>query len=297
MLVANPTGQINVEDFDLAATLRSGQAFRWHDLAGGGFVGVIGDRVWRVKQDGNVLTWQTVPAGNPAFLENAARHYFGLDVELKHVVSTFPQDDAALQAAVRRHWGLRILRQEPWECLASFMASATKQIVQIRQIIELLTRRHGDRLTTRWGEFYSFPSTATVAGLTERELRDCKLGFRAPNLLKAARMARDGVVNLDQLPGKSHEEALCELMRLPGVGEKIGNCVLLFGCGFDNAFPVDVWVARALCRLYFGGDNKAGIRKARAFASRHFGPYAGWAQQYLFCDERRRDRDERIKRS
>jgi N-glycosylase/DNA lyase len=259
--------RINVSDFDLAATLECGQAFRWSRLGGtadGWFRGVVGRRVLRIRQIGEVLEGDVDP------------HYFALDVSLSRVVATFPGDDV-LQAAVKRHWGLRVLRQEPWETLASFIASSTKQIVQIRQIVANLARR--------FGEDHAFPSAEVIARTPLADLAACKLGFRAKYLLAAARTIDSGDIRLDQLPSMEYERALEELMKLDGVGEKIAACTLLFSCGHNEAFPIDVWVGRALRRLYFPG-KKVTARQLREFTRSHFGPYAGWAQQYLFFNER-----------
>ncbi len=222
----------------------------------------------RVRQAGDTLEGDVDP------------HYFALDVPLKKIVATFPHDDPLLQA-VKKHWGLRVLRQEPWETLASFIASSTKQIVQIRQIVAHLARE--------LGHYDAFPTADVVARATHRQLLDCKLGFRAKYLLAAAQAIDSGEVRLDRLPAMEYERALEELMKLAGVGEKIAACTLLFSCGHDEAFPIDVWVERSLRRLYFPG-KKVPAKKLREFTRSHFGPYAGWAQQYLFFQERTRGR-------
>ena len=160
------------------------------------------------------------------------------------------------------------MRQEPWETLASFIASSTKQIVQIRQIVELLAQRFGEPID---GTHFAFPSASAVTRATLPELLACKLGFRAKYLLAAARSVDAGRLDLGSLPGMERHRAEEELMKLNGVGEKIANCVLLFSSGHDEAFPVDVWMKRALRR----------VRRQV-----NFGPYAGWAQQYLFHAER-----------
>lgn len=267
------TGRINVADFDLATTLECGQAFRWQRQSDGWFVGVVGDRLHRVRQVGGMLEG------------DVAARYFALDVDLRAVAMTFP-DDAPLREAVRAHWGLRILRQEPWETLASFIASSTKQIVQIRQIVELLAERFGEPLAAGV-TCHRFPTVEVMARASLPELRACKLGFRARYLQGAARLIAGGRVRWAEVPAMEYERALEELQKIPGVGEKIANCALLFGFGFDEAFPVDVWVKRSLRRLYFRG-RAVSDRQLRTFVRSHFGRYAGWAQQYLFLAERRR---------
>ena len=188
-----------------------------------------------------------------------------------------------MNAAVASCRGLRLLRQDPWECLASFILSSTKQIVQIRQIVSLLCSRFGEAVTVPAGEkpVFTFPSAGKIASANESELRDCKMGFRAPGLLAVAQQIDSGEFDLEKLRAMSYAEARHQLMTLRGVGGKIADCVLLFAYGFDSAFPVDVWIERALQELYFP-RRRANQKRLQKFAATHFGPHAGYAQQYLF---------------
>jgi N-glycosylase/DNA lyase len=276
-------------DYDLAATLESGQVFRWRQQ-NDSWIGVVGKNCVRL-----------MPAENGIFAETAApvenwnwlREFLQTETDLEKILKTFPNDEP-MNNAVAACRGLRILRQEPWECLASFILSSTKQIVQIRQIIALLCEKFGepinrcsvepvarpDSATGRTLQF-AFPSPETIAGLTETELRNCKMGFRAPNLLAAARQIAEGKFDLEKIRKLDYSEARAELMKLRGVGEKIADCVLLFAYDFDSAFPIDVWVERALRQLYFP-RRKISEKKLLHFAATHFGPHAGYAQQYLF---------------
>jgi N-glycosylase/DNA lyase len=167
--------------------------------------------------------------------------------------------------------------------LPVFILSSTKQIVQIRQIIALLRVRFGSPLPVPAGvpAEFAFPTAEQLATASEAELRACKMGFRAPYLLTAARQVANDECNLDRLATLSVDEARSELLKLPGVGEKIADCVLLFAYGFPTAFPIDVWVAKALRQFYFRG-RKTPLMRLRQFATEHFGPNAGYAQQYLF---------------
>jgi N-glycosylase/DNA lyase len=188
-----------------------------------------------------------------------------------------------MRSAVRACHGLRLLRQDHWECLASFILSSTKQIVQIRQIIALLCERFGEPIPIPAGHApaYSFPSPSQLSRVTEAELRACKMGFRAPYLLAAARAIAAGGLTLATLQQVPVTEARAELVKLPGVGPKIADCVLLFAYGFQSAFPVDVWVMKALRQLYFPRRQPSRPRLQR-FIETYFGPHAGYAQQYLF---------------
>jgi N-glycosylase/DNA lyase len=268
-----------VENYDLAATLASGQAFRWR-CREGGWTGVVGGRWVRLRPAaGRIAAETAAPVADWQWL----RHYLQLDVNLPEVLAVFPRDDPALQAAVRACAGLRLLRQEPWECLASFICSSTKQIVQIQQIIALLCRRFGQPLPVPAGEepAHSFPGYAQLAEVSESDLRGCKLGFRAPYLRGTAQKLAGGEVDLGRLFQLSLEEARGELLKLPGVGMKIADCVLLFAYGFAEAFPVDVWIRKALRRHYFP-RRRVSPARLRRFIGAHFGPHAGYAQQYLF---------------
>ncbi len=286
-----------VRDYDLAATLNSGQVFRWQK-ENDSWIGVVGKNFVRLTQtDGGILAETSAAIEDLDWLRNFLQTGTDLDAVLK----TFP-DDEPMRAAIAACNGLRLLRQDPWECLASFILSSTKQIVQIRQIVALLCERFGEpcsgvsaerrkllqtdecgflpKAATPVLEF-AFPTPQCIARLTEAELRACKMGFRAPSLLAAARQIADGKFDLEKIRRLDYAEARAELMKLRGVGGKIADCVLLFAYGFDSAFPVDVWIERALQRLYFP-RRRASEPRLRRFAATHFGPHAGYAQQYLF---------------
>jgi N-glycosylase/DNA lyase len=267
-------------NYDLEATLDSGQVFRWRQT-GDVWSGVLGRNFVRLKQIENGIHAETsAPVDDWNFL----REFLQAKTDLAAVLKTFPDDEPMRQAVAACH-GLRLLRQVPWECLASFILSSTKQIVQIRQIVALLCERFGERLAPQppiQNELlYSFPTPKKIAATTEAELRDCKMGFRAPSLLAAARRIADGSFDLEKIRTLDYAAARAELMTLRGVGGKIADCVLLFGYGFDSAFPVDVWIERALQRLYFP-RRRASAKRLGKFAATHFGPHAGYAQQYLF---------------
>jgi N-glycosylase/DNA lyase len=292
--VAGTETRFPVVDYDLAATLDSGQVFRWTPYDGG-WEGVVRRHWVRLEQTPGVITAKTsVPVNDWDWLAE----FLQAEVRLRVVLATFP-DDEPMRRAVAACRGLRLLRQDPWECLASFICSSTKQIVQIRQIIALLCERHGDPIPAPAcrqhpaGETdlpvpamsaigHAFPTPAQIAVLTESDLRACKLGFRAPYLLHTARAVAGGAIDLEALRGLSCDEARTRLMELPGVGRKVADCVLLFAYGFQAAFPVDVWVMKAMLEHYFKRRHRIAPRQVWDFTARHFGPHAGYAQQYLF---------------
>ncbi len=280
-----------VRDYDLAATLTSGQAFRW-EFRDGAWEGVIGSHWVRLQaQEGGIEATVAAPVSDWHWLTR----YLQTGVDLDAVLLSFPADDHPLRAAVLACRGLRLLRQEPWECLASFILSSTKQIVQIRQIVGLLCERFGAPVVVPSGHppAFAFPSAERLAAAGEAALRACKMGFRAPNLLATAKMVAGGAVDLAGLYTRPLSAARRELLRFPGVGPKIADCVLLFAFGFAEAFPVDVWVRKALRQLYFP-RRRPGPRRLQRFIGAHFGPQAGYAQQYLFHYIRTRGRSGRI---
>jgi len=283
---------VRAADFSLDHTLDSGQAFRWRRSGDGVWSGIIGQQLVRVRQDGERIE---VEADEPG----AMAGYFQFHVCLRQIVDSFPRDEH-LATATQACWGLRLLKQDPWECLASFIASSTKQIVQIKQIVENLSLRLGNELevggtgvpacgslidtgrdacATR---LFTFPSVETIAGSTHALLWDCKLGFRAKYLLGSARMIAEGKLDLRKVGAMNCDEAREYLCQLPGVGEKIANCVLLFAFGKHEAFPIDVWVERCLREMYFANKRNVKPKRLREFARTYFGPHAGYAQQYLF---------------
>ncbi len=276
--VAETCHAFAIRDYDLSATLSSGQAFRWQ-LAGEVWTGVIGSRWVSLTPTNGALTARTVePVNDWLWLTD----YLQLDLNFDEVIQSFPMDEP-MQAAVAACRGLRLLRQEPWECLASFILSSTKQIVQIRQIVAALCDCFGEPILTPPGESAakSFPSPARLAEVSESELRACKMGFRAPNLLATAKRIASGQFDLTELRELPVESARNRLLELPGVGPKIADCVLLFAFGFQSAFPVDVWVMKALRQLYFPRRHVK-LERLHRFAATHFGVNAGYAQQYLF---------------
>ncbi len=271
-----------VDDYDLAATLGSGQAFRWQSSPKG-WVSVIGEHWVCLTQRGNQLTAEFTNPADAETIQDRISKYLRLDDPMDRILKSFPKDPP-MQAAVKACRGLRLLRQDPWECLAGFICSSTKQIVQIQKIVALLCERFGRPVDAPPGQMAisAFPAVQAIAATSETALRECKLGFRAPYLLGTARQIADGSLMLQHLETLDTSDAREALMRCPGVGRKIADCVLLFAYGRHDAFPVDVWVQKALHRLYFPTASRISLQQLQKFSQSHFGPYGGFAQQYLF---------------
>lgn len=264
--------------FNLALTIESGQVFHWHPV-GEGWVGTIGPQAVYVEQTGKSLR---VMAG----MEPLVRQYFSLEQALPEIYKTFPKD-SDMAKAMSFCAGLTIIQQPVWECLATFITSSLKQVAHIRQMSLAIRKTFGDPVSYPGLELYTYPTPQRLAAATEKQLRDCKLGFRAKYLVGAARMIAEGKIDLERIAGMDDAEALAELCKLPGIGEKVANCVLLFAYGRLKAFPIDVWIERVLREIYFKGKRKVTAKRLKRFSQEYFGPYGGYAQQYLFHHARK----------
>lgn len=259
--------------YHLLRTLSCGQAFRWR-VEGGAAVGVFTGRRVRLEQRAGAIEVEGLKGEE---VSAAVAHYLGLDQPLRSIERELGRD-RVLARILPLTSGIAILRQDPWECLASFIVSAFNNIPKIELTIARLSERFGEPLP---GGGHAFPHPAVLADAPERTLRQCILGYRAPYLRSVARLVNSGAVDLRAPFALSYDAAKRMLLELPGVGEKVADCVLLFAYAKGEAFPVDVWVKRAVERWYFRGEAKT-EREVRAFARRRFKDLAGYAQQHLF---------------
>lgn len=280
--------------FNLKETLESGQAFRW-DAEDDVFTGVVRGRVIRARQEGDSLVLVR-PAGDEDI--RLAVEYFSLDADHASIERRLCDIDPVLECAVRSFTGLRLLRQEPWECLVSFILSARNAIPLIRRAVERIARAYGDPIKQEGGarqsgdefgntSYYSFPTPGRLASADVLDLVRCGAGFRSQYVKAAAEGVASGDIDLEGLRNLGYEAAKDKLMSLRGVGEKVADCVLLFSLGFCQAFPIDVWMTRVMRYFYFGG-SKVSTATIAHFARERFGDLAGYAQQYLFHYARRK---------
>ena len=288
--------EISAPDFDLEMTIDSGQVFHWQKV-GHGFVGAIGDLPVHVKQHCGFLQVRCGATPRPTRQRRTrpriVAHYFALDHPLAEICDSFPKDPA-MNAARDFCGGLRIIRQPKWECLATFICSSMKQVAHIRQISQALRKRFGEQRDIGDHRVYTFPSAERLAHASEKQLRDCKLGYRAKNLHAAAGLVRSGEADLEAWSALSDVELRTKLCALPGVGPKIANCVMLFAYERLRAFPIDVWIERVLREHYFLRRKKMTAQRLREFSETYFGKHGGYAQQYLFHHARTGRRDRAI---
>ncbi|MBX3736529.1 MAG: DNA-binding protein [Candidatus Didemnitutus sp.] len=270
----------------LAETLDGGQAFRWRADADGTWTGFWSDCVAQLRLAHGALEWRA-PFAIEARVATELPHYLGHEHDWTALTDALPwRSDPHLAQCVSAFRGLRLLRQPFGETLLGFLCSATKQIVQIKQMVALLAERHGVELARDDGAvFHRLPTWPELAAIPETELRACLLGFRARYIRETALFLAARPDWLAVTAAAPYPEAKARLVELPGVGEKVADCVLLFGTGQLEAFPVDTWILKALARRY----GLEGWKPAQVahFGRVHFGLRAGLAQQYLFAWERR----------
>ena len=280
-----------VDAATLAETLDGGQAFRWHPgTEAGGWVGVWDRCLGEVGgTDRDTLRWRTpVVRGRPLCTSGQLERYLGYDRDWEALADTLPwRSDPHLDRCLRGFPRLRLLRQPFGETLLGFLCSATKQIVQIKQMMALLAQRHGAEIVPG---IHPLPTWLELSRVSEKDLRQCLLGFRARFIHRTAIFLAENPGWLEETEKAPYAVAKERLCQLPGVGEKVADCVLLFGAGQLEAFPVDVWILRALAVRYGLEGWKPAL--VAQFGRIHFGAYAGLAQQYLFAWERRHGRPQ-----
>jgi N-glycosylase/DNA lyase len=213
------------------------------------------------------------------------RSYFRLDDDIKAIYAEISRD-ARVAEMIARYPGLRLLRIEPWECLISFICSANNSIPRIHQNMETLASHYGIPIEMDGEVRHAFPTPAQLAAASETELRGLALGFRAPYVAHAARMVLEGWLDLDSLVRLPYSEAKARLDACPGIGPKIADCIAVFSLEKLEAFPIDVWIRRALGDWYFPGQKTPPDWVLLEWAQAHFGRYGGYAQQYLFHGRR-----------
>ena len=276
------------QPFDLSESLESGQAHRWRKLGDGWYSGVLGERLLHVRQSECGVEYISSGANGrhrDIDLKDSLQSYFRLDDQIEVIYSDICRD-RRVASMVERYPGLRILRQEPWECTVAFICSATSNIPRIHRNMEAMADRLGDPVSLDGETRHTFPSANQLQRAGESMLRELGLGFRAPYVIAAANMVVTGALDLDELKRAPYIETKNRLMDCPGIGAKIADCIAVFALENLEAFPVDVWVRRALAEWYFPMQKKPSDRAMVDWAQGYFGQYAGYSQQYLFHGRR-----------
>lgn len=268
----------NIKDFEPKHIFECGQAFRWYVEEDKSYTAISSGKVVNVKKDGESIIFSNI---NRSDFNNIWYDYFDLGTDYGKIKEELSKDPI-LEEAIKFGEGIRILNQEPFETTISFIISANNMIPRIKKSIELISESYGEPVGMYNGkEFFSFPRAEVLANVEEKELQENhKVGFRAKYIVNTSKMINEREVDLDGLFNLSTSEAKEILMKLPGVGPKVSDCILLFSLNKNDAFPIDVWVKRVMEHFYLKEDTK--LKNISKYAHEKFGELAGIAQQYLF---------------
>ncbi len=268
------------EDFDLRHIFECGQCFRWDRTGENEYTGVAFDKLLKISQQKN--------ANNEIIMFNTALdeyekiwyNYFDMGENYSDIKKRLCAEDEMMRTAAAAGEGIRILRQDVWETIVSFIISASNNIPRIKKIIALLCENFGEEKESEGVIYYTFPSAERLAPLKPEELSCIKAGFRDKYIIDAARRVCDGRLDIEELAAADASGAREKLKTVSGIGNKVADCVVLFGLHKTDAFPVDVWVKRIMEYCYF--QNETAIPEISRFAKEKFGDLGGFAQQYLF---------------
>lgn len=268
-----------IKDFDLGQTMECGQCFHFVKLDENDYGLSAFGKMLHIKQQGSDITFYDTTQEDFDF---TWRRYFDLDRDYEHIKEFLLKGDEKLKESIETMYGVRILNQDFFETLISFIISQNKQIPHIKKIVADISRKFGKKLgNIGEEEFYSFPTQEELMAATIEDLKELKTGFRAPYIYDAIHMLAGGEISEQDLRNMAIDECRNSLMKIKGVGMKVANCCMLFGLGKREAFPVDVWIKRIMEYMYFDG-NKTDNMVIEKFATDKFGDYGGYAQQYLF---------------
>ncbi len=264
-----------VRNLKLQHIFECGQCFRWSEQDGN-YTGVVGEKMLQVMQRGdNIVLKGTTMEEFKTFWSD----YFDLNKDYSLIKKALKKDNI-MERALKFGFGIRILQQDMWETLVSFIISANNRIPMIKRTIERLCSTYGSPVE-KWGRtFFTFPTPERLACLSKEDLALCGCGYRSEYIIKTAKRVASSKFDLKSIKDMDYREARRTIMELPGVGPKVGDCILLFSGGKPEAFPIDIWIKRVMEYFYF--PQGASMKRIYDFAMEYFGPLAGFAQQYLF---------------
>lgn len=263
---------IKSDDFDLRHTFDCGQCFRWEEDADGSFFGIAAGRCARIRKEGDAFVISSSKDGDEDFWKN----YLDLGRDYSAIKKSVSVN-GVMERAVKCGYGIRILHQEFFETLISFIISQRSSIPKIKSTVGKMCEFYGEKIDFEGRSFYSFPSCETLASLSEEDFRALGVGYRAPYLTRAARSIAEGEISEKELLLLPTPDARKKLMTMYGVGDKVCDCILLFSLARYDLFPSDVWIKRVMAED-FGAEEA----EAKSVGEAIFGKYSGFAQQYLF---------------
>ena len=267
----------NVRDFDLTHIFDCGQCFRWNQLDENKYAGVAKGRALTISQDGDTVVFHNTTERD---FHDIWYNYFDFDTDYGEIKAELSKD-SVMREAITYGEGIRILNQDLWETVVSFIISASNNIPRIKGIVERLCAAYGEEINYGGDIYYTFPSIDKMSMLTKEDLGVIRAGFRDKYIIDAVSRFKNGELSEDALYKMSTPEAKKSLMTITGVGNKVSDCILLFGLKRADSFPVDVWIKRIMEYCYFGGVTQP-VDKINTFAEERFGKLGGYAQQYLF---------------
>lgn len=260
-----------------------GQCFRWNRQEDGSYTGIFGNNVLKVKKEQNKILFQGICEKD---IKETVENYFDLERNYETIKQQLSKVDQHIKTSIEYGKGIRILNQELWETIISFIISANNNIPRIKGIIERISEKYGDKIHYQGKNYYTFPTPEQLKNVSVEEYRKLGLGFRDIRLYETTKMILEKEVDLEKLKNNPNtQEVREELLRLSGVGPKVADCILLFSdLKRLEVFPIDVWVRRVINDLYIGEkqENKVSKKQIETIAKQKFGNLAGLAQQYLF---------------
>ena len=277
---------LNQESFELEDIFECGQCFRWNVEDDGSYTGVVRNSVINVAKNKNEIIFKGTFNGNEEDFKKFIRYYFDLDTNYNDIKEKLSNIDDYLKIATKFGSGIRILNQDLWECIISFIISANNNIPRIKRIIERISEKYGNEINFNGKVYYSFPTPEKLAQATVNDLRDLGTGFRNIRIYNTTNMILTKEIDLEKISKmNSTEEMREELLKLDGVGPKVADCILLFSSlKRIDVFPIDVWVRRVMNELYIHNENEEKVNKKEItkLAQDKFLGIPGLAQQYLF---------------
>ena len=268
--------RINTKNFNLDHTLSCGQVFRWEK--NDWWVGVVNGAIIRAKQEGTRLIIES------SLDRKVILDYFRLDDDMEEIYASINRD-RKIASLLQKYRGLRLIRQDPWECLVSYICSSNNTIRNIKNSIRRMCECFGREIERG---YFSFPTPEALSEVEVCDMERCRLGFRATRVLKIASMITNHEFDLYGIKDLSYREGQEELMKISGVGSKIADCVLLFAFGKLESFPVDTHIEQIMERFYsdrFKGSKSKKREEIAGFARNYFGKYCGYAQEYLYMED------------
>ena len=271
----------NCKSFEPEHIFECGQCFRWNEEPDGSYTGIFGHNVLNVKEEKDIVI-TGICDGN---IEDICKNYFDLDRNYEEIKETLSLIDDNMKESIKYGEGIRILNQDLWEMIISFIISANKNIPRIKGIIERMSAKYGQEIKFRGTSYYTFPTIDELSQASVKDLKDLGLGFRDRYVYETTKKIKEGKINLENLKQEPTNEVRKQLLTLTGVGPKVADCIMLFSTlkRFD-VFPVDVWVRRVMNDLYIHNEDETKVNKKQIqeIARDKFGALEGIAQQYLF---------------